>query len=152
MESHTARAAGHARPRPRRAAPRRLVASGCPCCKPRGEASPAMDAPRSAALDGHLSERRLRQDRLVCTHHAANPGPNPEIIWSAHSLHARPHAPLHTPPHTHPRPHLFRPASSHAPHSQDVHSDREHFRRGLPRERATQHTHVPQRHRLRWVG
>ena len=65
------------------------------------------------------------------------PGPNPEIIWSARSLHARPHAPLHTPPHTHPRPHLFRPASSHAPHSQDVHSDREHFRRGLPRERAT---------------
>ena len=76
MEPFAARAAGHARPRSRRAAPRCLLASGCPCCRPRAEASPALDAPRSPALDGNLSERRVLEDRLVCNaRHQASPSP-----------------------------------------------------------------------------
>ena len=72
VERRAARAAGRPRPRPRRAPPRRLVACGGPCCQARGEAGAALDAPRPAALGGHLPERRLPQDSLVRTHPASH--------------------------------------------------------------------------------
>ena len=77
VERRAARAAGRPRPRPRRAPPRRLVACGGPCCQARGEAGPALDAPRPAALGGHLPERRLPQDSLVRTHPASHPAWHP---------------------------------------------------------------------------